>query len=237
MSGISGAGNLILDGLVLHLDAANPKSYVSGSTTWGDLSGNRNNGTLVNGVGYSNSNNGTLTFDGTNDYISAINPTLFDITTSSFSVGCWVKLNTLPGSNPRLIAFMQDANNVFQLGTYGGGGVNVYDYFWFELKSNGVGYGSGWGTIKYIPNKWYYLVGTFDNELNISYTYIDGVRYTGYGIGGGNPNVANTLMICTNNTTSPTPINGNVSNVMIYNKALTQQEITQNYNVLKNRYI
>jgi hypothetical protein len=55
--------------LVLALDAANPKSYPGSGTTWTDLSGNGNNGTLVNGVGYVGTNGGALSFDGSNDYV------------------------------------------------------------------------------------------------------------------------------------------------------------------------
>jgi hypothetical protein len=60
---------LVTDGLVLCLDAANPKSYPGSGTTWTDLSGNGNNGTLVNGVGYNSSNGGSLSFDGVDDYV------------------------------------------------------------------------------------------------------------------------------------------------------------------------
>ena len=59
--------NTIKDGLILSVDAANPKSYTSGSTTWRDLSGNGKNGTLSGGTGYSNAFGGSLTFDGDND--------------------------------------------------------------------------------------------------------------------------------------------------------------------------
>lgn len=58
---------IVTDGLVLCLDAANPKSYPGSGTVWSDLSGNGNNGTLVNGVGYNSNNGGYLTFDGSND--------------------------------------------------------------------------------------------------------------------------------------------------------------------------
>jgi hypothetical protein len=56
---------IITDGLVLCLAAANPVSYTPGENIWKDLSGNGNNGTLVNGVGYSGDN---LGFDGVNDF-------------------------------------------------------------------------------------------------------------------------------------------------------------------------
>jgi hypothetical protein len=65
---LSHSPSIVTDGLVLCLDAGNPKSYPGSGTTWTDLSGNGNNGTLVNGVGYSGDNLGSLSFDGVNDY-------------------------------------------------------------------------------------------------------------------------------------------------------------------------
>ena len=67
--GVNTRNNIVTDGLVLQLDAVNSKSYVSGSTTWNDLSGNSYTGTLLNGVGYSSEVGGSLSFDGSNDYI------------------------------------------------------------------------------------------------------------------------------------------------------------------------
>jgi hypothetical protein len=64
------APNIVTDGLVLYLDAANTKSYPGSGTTWFDISGNNNHVTLYNGAAYSN---GIITLDGTNDYISSVN--------------------------------------------------------------------------------------------------------------------------------------------------------------------
>jgi len=59
---LSHSPSIITNGLVLCLDAANSKSYPGSGTTWTDLSGNGNNGTLVNGISrYSFSNSTTLT--------------------------------------------------------------------------------------------------------------------------------------------------------------------------------
>ena len=55
--------SLVKDGLVLCLDAANPKSYVSGSAAWIDMSGNNNNGTLINGPTYTTASKGGIMFD------------------------------------------------------------------------------------------------------------------------------------------------------------------------------
>ena len=60
----------VIDGLVLYMDAANSKSYVSGSTTWNDISRGGNIGTLLNGPTFNSSNSGNIVFDGTDDYVT-----------------------------------------------------------------------------------------------------------------------------------------------------------------------
>jgi len=63
-------GGIIQDGLVLNLDASNPASYSGSGPTWYDLSGNGNDGTLENGVGYDRAYGGSLTFNGSNQYVN-----------------------------------------------------------------------------------------------------------------------------------------------------------------------
>ena len=53
-------GDIVRDGLVLHLDAGSERSYPKSGTVWKDLSGNRNNSTLINGPSFSNQNNGKI---------------------------------------------------------------------------------------------------------------------------------------------------------------------------------
>jgi hypothetical protein len=86
MSGII-SSNIVTDGLVFYVDAANPSSYISGDTTTNDLILD-NNGTLTNGVGFSTENNGSWTFDGTDDYVN-IGTTLGNSFTS-ITVSAWV---------------------------------------------------------------------------------------------------------------------------------------------------
>ena len=66
---------IVTDGLVLCLDAADQNSYPGSGNTWYDLSGNGNNGTLVNGVGYNSGNLGSLVFGGVDDYVNCENTT------------------------------------------------------------------------------------------------------------------------------------------------------------------
>ena len=62
--------NIITDGLVLYLDAANTKSYPGSGTTWRDLSKSQLNGTLTNGPTFNSSNGGSIVFDGVDDYVN-----------------------------------------------------------------------------------------------------------------------------------------------------------------------
>ena len=83
-----GAKNIVTNGLVFYLDAANKLSYPGSGTAWVDLSGNGNNGTLTNGPTFSSNNAGSIVFDGVDDYVgrnSSIN------TGQNFSVFAWVK--------------------------------------------------------------------------------------------------------------------------------------------------
>ncbi len=64
---------VVKDGLVVCLDAGNPKSYPGTGNTWYDLTINGNNGTLTNGPTFSSINGGGIVFDGINDYVSVGN--------------------------------------------------------------------------------------------------------------------------------------------------------------------
>ncbi len=67
--GIRRGPNIVTDGLVFAVDAANPSSYVSGSGVWKDQTINQNNGTLINGPTFDSENGGSINFDGTDNYI------------------------------------------------------------------------------------------------------------------------------------------------------------------------
>ena len=77
---------IVTDGLVLHLDAANTKSYSGSGTDWKDFSGKDNDTTLVNSPTYSSNNAGYFNFDGSNDSVTL--PTL-DIAGNELTFSVW----------------------------------------------------------------------------------------------------------------------------------------------------
>ena len=215
---------IITDNLVLCLDAANPKSYGGSGTTWTDLSGRGNNGTLVNGVGYSGSNLGSLSFDGTNDYVS-ITQTL----STPFTIAGFVRytdqaktLNTFINSSP---------HNVFLISLNRLGGGQLYAY---------IGNGTSWienpsiiSSSNMLVNTWYQVAFTSTGSGSI--LYLNGVN-VGTSIhspsGWGSTYYLGTIIIATGEY-----LKGNIGSTQIYNRALTAQEIQQNFNATKSRFL
>jgi hypothetical protein len=76
--GVSGGPYIVRDSsLVLELDAADRNSYVSGSTTWSDLTNNQLTGTFVgSGITFSSGSGGILQFvSSSQHYVNVGNPT------------------------------------------------------------------------------------------------------------------------------------------------------------------
>ena len=90
---------IVRDGLAFYLDAANTKSYPGSGTTWTDISGKGNDGTLTNGPTFSSDNLGSIVFDGSNDHIGSIG-TATDLGiregSKSFSYSCLLYTSPSP---------------------------------------------------------------------------------------------------------------------------------------------
>ena len=88
---------IVTDGLVLCLDAGNTKSYPGSGTTWTDLSGRRNNGTLTNGPTFDSANGGSIVFDGTNDTVSIPASANQVFGTGDYTLEWWSKTSDTDG--------------------------------------------------------------------------------------------------------------------------------------------
>ena len=212
---------IVTDGLVFALDAANKKSYPGSGTTWSDLSGNGNNGTLVNGPTFDSGNGGSIVFDGTNDYIST---QLTCGTTFTWSV--WFNTDVVSSGYRNIIAIpspnymlMLLDDNTTSMGFWtpdglGGGSLNmdsISSNTWYNavFVREGNSITNGYKT---------YLNGVFKGQANTgTWSSSDYVWL------GGRSGISQYL-------------NGNISNVQIYTKALSSTEVTQNYNALKSRF-
>ena len=223
--GISYNTSIVRDGLVLHLDAANPKSYTGSGTVWKDLSGNGNNGTLVNGVGYNSANSGSMVFDGVNDYVS-----LSAVNSNYFSAQFWVKYSTFISGNRgyATISNASSTSNGFMIYQSTGAPYNRIQVFVCTtglviLDSNSL----------LSTNTWYNFTVSYDGsfiKIYLNGTLDNSVAQTGSM--GTNPVSMNIGRVYYNNSY----FSGSISDVQIYNRALSESEIQQNFNALRGRY-
>jgi len=233
---------IVTDGLVLCLDAGNTKSYPGSGTSWSDLSGQGNTGTLVNGTGYSSDNLGVLTLDGTNDYINSYDDAdVFD-DDNSLTVSIFANINEPTKTGRGGLVSSQK----FQSESDGGGyGLCIYDgtQLCVNLTKNISGTQTsyqGLCAFTYVRQQFKYYSFTYNNSTKTVTTYMDGVQQA---------TSTNASYAWTLNTTNRltriginwqggwgTYYNMKIGAVHIHNRALTASEVTQNYNALKGRF-
>ena len=210
--------SIIKDGLVLYLDAGNVKSYPGSGTTWFDRSGNSNNATLYNSPTYTNSNSGTFNFDESNDYVKIDN-------TSILPTAAYTKIAAFrpESSTSNIISGGSDSQHAFWMG-----GTST------TLQS---GHNGNWDTVSYSPgdmlNQWWIGAVTFNTVtgwvLYLNGQQVDTDASTSTFVGG------NTVRIGAYNDAANL-FDGDIATAMVYNRALTADEILQNYNATKSRY-
>ena len=215
---------IVTNGLVLYLDAGQSTSYSTG-TTWTDLSGNGNTGTLMNGPTYSNSNGGSLSFDGSDDYVNISNSS--SLNPSYVSVSCWVKFDVV-NINRQLIA----KRNTFDQGSYWLYVSSSNQILWDTYQNNTQNRQTY--TFNFLSNVWYNVSATYSSSEKIIYVNGNAVSSTS----GGNQltSVSNNIRIGADTSSLQYFLNGNIAQVSIYNRALTASEIQQNFNALRGRF-
>jgi len=216
--------------LQLWLDAGQSSSYPGTGATWTDLSGNGKNYTLTNGPTYSSSNGGIITFAGASSQYATSAATLFNSTTfNTYTMNLW--------------AFPTGAGNFVQVN--GQSTPNTaYHYSAIEISAAGVikfgqwigGYGAI-ATSTQSLNAWYNLVITYNGTTATA--YVNGVSVGSTNIIWSSPG-ANTFMalmaIDTTNMGTGAYASGSLGAFMVYNRGLTADEVTTNYNALAGRF-
>jgi hypothetical protein len=144
----------ITTGLKLNLDASSASSYSGTGTEWNDISGSGNNGTLVNGPTYNSANNGSISFDGADDYVNCGTPS---ISVGKITVSAWVKIN----AGSRFQHIVDSSSDSWHLAILN----DNRPYFY-----NGSSYHSAAPILE--VNKWYLITGIQGTTLDI---YINGV--------------------------------------------------------------
>jgi hypothetical protein len=257
---------IITDGLIMNLDAGFALSYPTMGTTLYDLSGKGNGGTLINGPTFSTNGGGSIHLDGVDDRIdipkdmSGLTHNIqYDI---NWTVECWMYMYT-PDTSPQVYKqifgnyngcnydalpgnaagfFIYDANSSSNVYCYfafgpknnpGGGQCPTIDFSWNNSESSWV-YSSA-------INKWCHFVMTSDDGTNYK-LFINGVQQGATKTA----NFKNSQLRTDNNLTSTYNYSFGGQSIgynevdfgimRMYNKPLSQVEITQNYNAQKGRY-
>jgi hypothetical protein len=233
---------IVTDGLVLCLDAANRRSYPGSGTTWYDMSGNLKHGTLTNGPTFSATNGGSLVFDGTDDYVStgALSGSF-----SSFSVFIWFYPTSVTNyENPIDCNYAYNANtgNIGPRLEVNGVG-NLAWVYSNNVNDNNTYYSHAVITSGLAESKWHCSAITYSGSSNSSSTYYNGLQTLISRTTSGSPTGFIGTINGANigrgfNRGGPERIfTGRVPFVCIYNKSLSSQEILQNYNATKGRFL
>jgi len=215
---------IVTDSLVLYLDAANTRSYLNSGTTWTDLSRNENNGGLISGPIFNSSNGGSISLDGTDDYIEIPKTDILS-SKSGFTISLWTYPTSLTGIRPLFVNYYVGNQEV--LFRFNGTNLQFFTYTSSQIGGTTQTYST--------LNQWVNLVATYDGS--IMKTYVNGVQSPTTYSQTGNLSTS-TLPYLIGRYSSPTEYRyeGRVANTLVYLKSLSATEVLQNYNTTKTRF-
>lgn len=221
--------NIVVQDLKFAYDAANPKCYAGVGTFVYDLSGNNNTGYLYSGAAYSSNLTGYFSFDGVDDYIGTNFQPNYDYIT--VNVWFWSGAFSTFGTNTCVVANSQVSSPYpsFDIRKRNTGALQLQ----FAISSSGSEIGQEIGFIN--DYTWYNVQFTYDGTT--VKCWLNGVQVINYSIAGTLRNSTSNLFIAKNPAFAGRNAAINVSQVFVYNRALTESEIQRNYNATKQRYI
>ena len=218
---------IVTDGLVFYVDAANKVSYPGSGTSWKDLISNQA-GTLTNGPTFSSLGKGSILFDGTLN--SGTNDCVVDIPSFNIpgakTVSFWVLWNNNGGAGVygALFGKSDSAGTYYPfIRTYGS---NPQTKVWIYQDAS-TGTTLEWDVVPDY-NRWYHICITGNGST--ANLYIDKVLTDS----GKTDRTLNVDQI--NAVQNNYGMDGNISNMQIYNRQLSASEVAQNYNALKGRF-
>lgn len=236
--GIAYNTSIVKSGLVLHLDAANVKSYPGSGTVWYDLSNDRRSIALQNGPTYSN---GALAFDGLNDHANIL---------TSHDSFAWTPNGAVGMSSMTIEMWVQSSDTVGKLYSKPWNWSGQYN-IWIDPSFFYILSGTSSNQLNFsrsVSNGQWTQITVWADSVNMGY-YINGDQHSGsksHGLTGDIPSVGNaktplSLMalypygsgwagLATHATA------GNLSVCRVYNRALSATEIKQNFEALRGRY-
>ena len=213
---------VVTGNLSMYLDAGITSSYSGTGTAWTDLSGNNRNGTLTNGPTYTSADGGSIVFDGTNDFVQCTG----SITATAATFVSWIRRNGTQGSYDGIL-FSRGSNVTgmqFQSS-------NQLSYMW-----NGAVNTYTWQSGLIVPDLTWCMVA-----VSVTSTAATAYLCQSSGITSATNTVSHTSTILDDIKIGQEDFGGrfytgNIATAMIYDRALSADEISQNFNALRGRY-
>jgi hypothetical protein len=211
--------NIVTNGLVVYYNVSESSSYSGIGNTIFDLSGSGNTGALTNGPTFSAFNGGSLVLDGSNDYVLVNNAA-----------------NILSKTEYTKIAYFyftsfSTSNNIIS------GGFSGQHAFWlFGSNRLYAGHNGAWsqvtGATTLSLNAWYFGAVTYSSTTGWK-LYLNGVQD---GSNGDTTTFTGNQEISIGSYSTGNNLTGRIGSAYVYNRALSQEEIQQNYNATKGRF-
>jgi hypothetical protein len=257
MSTAEGGANVVINGLVFYLDAANEKSIVSGQTIWNNLTINNYDATLFNDAKYVSTNLGSIRFDGTNDYCSIPYDSgiPYDINlTGEITLDVWLKWDDITRNLDGGIAY----GKIFGNNTAGHyqwefcklvSGGQFRSFFAISNLTNNMFLNQITNDGFFLPNttiqnnKWFNFLYTYNFSTGTIKGYVNGTDAGGV-IVGTNPSSIQTPSASFRSLSigADAPASGlysmlgDIASIKIYNRVLSSSEILQNFNASRSRF-
>lgn len=229
---------IVTDGLVLYFDSVNSKSYNGGYIMY-DMSSYVNNGVITNGAYFTYSNGGVIRFDGVDGFIEFGD--VIDLSTNSMTVNTWIKLTTVGNQ----IIFSKSISAVQDYGFSGG----IQGQLFYAFIQGNSGPGTDilpYSTTIPTTDEWFMITFVYDrsDRVRIYYNAVEEVlvgdsiisQWNGLDFQSNNPFRIGSYT-SNDNITPSDFIGGDISMTQVYHRVLSNDEILQNYNAHKNRFI
>ena len=234
--GIAYNTSIITDGLVFALDSVNARSYSGSGNTAYSLSNNITL-SLNNGTGFTSTNGGMFVLDGTNDNLTSSNLNIPFTNNGEYTFEAVCKFNSNPNSYQTVFLYGNIGYQGFVLGKSRSGYANGGVYGGVYFDSNAIIATSTLTGDQIVALGMIHYAYTLSkpSSVYVAKLYVNGVldttttsAFTSYAL--------NTLNLFAIGGPSGDYVNGNIGSLRVYNKALSDQEIKQNYNAIKKRY-
>lgn len=216
--------SIVRNGLALYLDAAQFVSYPGTGTTWRDISGNANNGTLTNGPTFNSDKYGNILCDGSNDFITCGTNVPWNATNHTFSL--WIYPFTLINQYNRFFSYYGDGSTLW-------------------TTTDPAFSPNRWSIVNAGIIQWHTNVSctfnifqniTFVRDSSNAFFYVNGNQLASTTSFTGN-NYNNTGEVRLGNSTAfGEPAKAAFASAIIYTRSLSYSEVIQNYNATKSRF-